>query len=70
LSPWTWLAAALTVGYVIFPIDVMPEAFLGPIGFLDDVGVMGVLGGILKWELNRFENALGQVHETTAERVS
>ena len=29
------------VAYYIFPIDLIPEAFVGPIGFLDDL-VFGV----------------------------
>lgn len=29
------------VAYYIFPFDIMPEAFLGPIGYLDDL-VLGV----------------------------
>ena len=32
--------AALALGYVISPIDLLPE-FLGPIGFLDDALVLG-----------------------------
>jgi uncharacterized membrane protein YkvA (DUF1232 family) len=29
------------IAYFLFPLDIMPEAFLGPIGFLDDL-VFGV----------------------------
>ena len=29
------------IAYYIFPLDIMPEAFLGPIGYLDDL-VFGV----------------------------
>jgi uncharacterized membrane protein YkvA (DUF1232 family) len=29
------------IAYFVFPLDLMPEAFLGPIGFLDDL-VFGV----------------------------
>ena len=27
------------IAYFISPIDVLPEAFLGPIGYLDDLGI-------------------------------
>lgn len=27
------------IAYFISPIDVLPEAFLGPIGYLDDIGI-------------------------------
>jgi uncharacterized membrane protein YkvA (DUF1232 family) len=29
------------VAYYLFPLDIMPEAFLGPIGYIDDL-VFGV----------------------------
>jgi Protein of unknown function (DUF1232) len=30
----------LTLIYVLSPLDLVPEAFLGPIGWLDDLGVL------------------------------
>ena len=30
----------IVVLYVVSPIDLLPEAFLGPIGFIDDIAVM------------------------------
>jgi Protein of unknown function (DUF1232) len=30
----------LTLIYVLSPLDLLPEAFLGPIGWLDDLGVL------------------------------
>jgi hypothetical protein len=30
----------LTLLYVLSPLDLVPEAFLGPIGWLDDLGVL------------------------------
>jgi len=35
------LLAGLAVAYVISPIDLMPEALLGPFGLLDDLFVVG-----------------------------
>lgn len=32
-----WAVAALSAAYVLSPIDVMPEAILGPFGAADDV---------------------------------
>lgn len=39
-----WAALAVIVAYVIVPIDLLPEAFLGPLGAFDDVlaGLAGV----------------------------
>ena len=31
------------IAYFISPIDIMPEAFLGPIGYLDDLGLAAYL---------------------------
>jgi uncharacterized membrane protein YkvA (DUF1232 family) len=30
--------------YLALPIDVLPEAFLGPLGLVDDTGVLAVVG--------------------------
>jgi uncharacterized membrane protein YkvA (DUF1232 family) len=37
--------AAIAAGLVYFvsPVDVMPEAVLGPFGLVDDVGVLGAV---------------------------
>jgi len=38
----------LAIAYFISPIDLMPEAFLGPIGYLDDLAISAyVLNGII-----------------------
>ncbi|WP_353950619.1 DUF1232 domain-containing protein [Knoellia sp. S7-12] len=37
------LVALATAGfYLVVPVDVIPEAVLGPLGLLDDAGVVGV----------------------------
>ncbi len=36
------MAAALV--YLVSPVDVLPEVILGPIGLIDDVGVLGAVG--------------------------
>ncbi len=55
LSAWTFVLAIGTVIYTISPIDAVPEFFLGPIGFIDDLGLWGVLVAIFRWEMGRFE---------------
>ncbi|HRI97992.1 MAG TPA: DUF1232 domain-containing protein [Nocardioides sp.] len=30
--------------YLALPVDVLPEAFLGPIGLVDDTGLLAVVG--------------------------
>jgi uncharacterized membrane protein YkvA (DUF1232 family) len=43
------VAAAVLVGlgalvYGISPIDIIPELLTGPLGFIDDLGILGVAG--------------------------
>ena len=48
--PWfTLLTICIAVIYFIIPVDILPEVLLGPIGYIDD-GVVGglVIGGIKK----------------------
>jgi len=47
-----WLFAAFCGVYLVSPIDVLPEAFLGPFGLVDDIGalVAGVLSARAAWK--------------------
>lgn len=39
---------AVAIAYFISPLDLMPEIFLGPIGYLDDIAISSyVLNGII-----------------------
>jgi uncharacterized membrane protein YkvA (DUF1232 family) len=58
LSPWSIVAAVGTILYTISPIDLIPELFVGPLGYIDDIGLWGVLFAILRWELGRFEKSV------------
>ncbi len=43
--PPRWLAVLLfllALFYGISPVDLLPEALLGPIGLVDDLGVVGI----------------------------
>jgi len=40
---------AAVIAYFISPIDLMPEAFLGPLGYLDDIALTA-------WVINDFIN--------------
>lgn len=55
LSPWTIIATIGMIVYTVSPIDVVPEAFVGPIGYIDDLGLWGVLSLVFGWERRRFE---------------
>jgi uncharacterized membrane protein YkvA (DUF1232 family) len=36
--PWVMVVAIIT--YIILPIDLIPEALVGPLGYIDDVVVL------------------------------
>jgi uncharacterized membrane protein YkvA (DUF1232 family) len=40
--------------YIVSPIDFIPEAFLGPLGLIDDAGVAVWLAGAVLSETERF----------------
>ncbi|XJS11081.1 YkvA family protein [Aerococcaceae bacterium WGS1372] len=44
---------ALALAYTVFPVDVLPDIF-GPLGFVDDAAVVGVLTTIAITLLNNF----------------
>lgn len=37
-----WLVAALAIGYALLPFDLVPEALLPVVGWLDDAGVLSL----------------------------
>jgi len=55
-----WATAALCGAYVLSPVDLMPEALLGPFGLPDDVIalVVGAMSAMSAWKAG---------HETAAD---
>ena len=47
-----WGVAALSVAYVVSPIDIMPEIVLGPFGLVDDLAAVAVAIGSVMTALN------------------
>lgn len=39
---WPKLFAAAAVVYLFVPVDVVPEAFFGPLGVVDDLGLLAL----------------------------
>lgn len=37
----------LSLLYIVFPIDLIPEAFLGPVGLVDDTSLFAFIVGTL-----------------------
>jgi uncharacterized membrane protein YkvA (DUF1232 family) len=57
VSPSLKMEIAAASAYIISPIDLMPEAFMGPAGLIDDA-IVGVIA------LNRVVKAMGQAGES------
>src|ERR1700681_4493802 len=55
-----WVFAAFCALYCISPIDILPEAFLGPFGFVDDLGavVAGIASARAAWKAGKDKAAL------------
>ncbi|MCW4386169.1 DUF1232 domain-containing protein [Salinibacterium sp. SYSU T00001] len=60
IAPTTWFAAAAAVIYAISPIDAIPELILGPLGFVDDFGVVAVAGALFTREYRRWQASLSR----------
>ena len=57
ISALSWLGAIGTIVYVLSPIDVIPELFLPVVGYIDDLGVWGVMMLLANREKARWETA-------------
>jgi len=57
-APTRPTAAIGTVVYVVSPIDVIPELFLPFIGYIDDLGVWGVMSILAAREKGQWEASL------------
>ncbi len=42
-TTWIKLGIVVCALYILSPLDLVPEIFLGPVGLIDDVSVLGVL---------------------------
>lgn len=64
ISPLSWIAAIGTLIYVVSPFDLVPEAFLPLIGYIDDLGLLGVMALLATRERSRWTSSLrdGAIH--------
>ncbi|MDN4476430.1 DUF1232 domain-containing protein [Demequina sp. SYSU T00192] len=58
LAPMTWIAGAGAVLYTLWPLDLIPELVLGPLGLVDDAGLWGILIVLVTREKQRYEAGL------------
>jgi uncharacterized membrane protein YkvA (DUF1232 family) len=58
IAPTTAVAAIGAVVYAFAPIDLIPELLLGPLGFVDDIGVWAILVALFAREQRRWHDGL------------
>ena len=54
VAPTTWIAGIAAVVYTLAPIDLIPEIVLGPLGFVDDLGLWSILAILFAREQRRW----------------
>lgn len=59
VAPTTWIVAIAAIVYTVVPIDLIPELILGPLGFVDDIGVWGIFAVLFVREQRRWQAGLG-----------
>jgi uncharacterized membrane protein YkvA (DUF1232 family) len=63
---WRKLAGVAAVAYVIWPLDLIPDA-IPVLGWLDDAGILAAAAAFLVAEVRRHERALEQAAEKTVD---
>lgn len=58
VAPTTWIAAIAAVVYTFAPIDMIPELVLGPLGFVDDIGIWSIFAILFAREQKRWLTGL------------
>ncbi|GAA1466832.1 YkvA family protein [Microbacterium thalassium] len=58
VAPTTWVVAIAAVVYTVAPIDLIPELVLGPLGFVDDIGVWAIFAVLFAREQRRWQDGL------------
>jgi uncharacterized membrane protein YkvA (DUF1232 family) len=63
---WRKLAGAAAVAYVLWPLDIVPDA-IPVLGWLDDVGILAAAAAFLVAEVRRHERRLERASEKTVD---
>ena len=59
---------AVALAYTIFPVDVLPDIF-GPLGFVDDAAVIGLLTTVAMSLLDNFYDKRDEVSDVNPNRT-
>jgi uncharacterized membrane protein YkvA (DUF1232 family) len=66
VAAWRKLAGAAAVAYVLWPLDIVPDA-IPVLGWLDDVGILAAAAAFLVAEVRRHERRLERASEKTVD---
>ena len=66
VAVWRKLVGAAAVAYVLWPLDLIPDA-IPVLGWLDDIGIVAVAAAFLVREVRRHERMLPPEGETQAQ---
>ena len=58
LARTTWIVAIASLIYTISPIDLIPELILGPLGYVDDLGLVGIAVSLFVREQHRWQSGI------------
>ena len=64
-----WLFAGFCVIYFVSPVDILPEAFLGPFGMFDDIGaaIAAVVSARAAWRAGKDKAAMATANKLRLE---
>ena len=64
-----WVFVAFSVLYFVSPVDILPEAFLGPFGLFDDVGavIAGIAAARAAWRAGKDKAAMASANKLRLE---
>ena len=58
LARTTWIVAIASLIYTISPIDLIPELVLGPLGYVDDLGLVSIAVSLFIREQRRWQSGI------------
>ena len=65
-KPWLIIGIVICVIYILSPLDLIPEIPLGPLGLIDDAGVLAFMLFLIKklWGLRdeKYANDVSEKH--------
>ena len=64
-----WVFVAFCVLYFVSPVDILPEAFLGPFGMFDDIGaaIAAVVAARAAWRAGKDKAAMASANKPRLE---